>query len=129
MCCVDGDALRRIGASLDHPERHHRVQMSHLRTLMSCDRTSTPRTSGDLASCPSRARSLGDSRGTTDTNGQNLADSALEHFPAHRPLWAAPLQGGTLTPSTKLEQLGIGSRYVPYSAVKRWAAARSPENY
>lgn len=55
----------------------------------------TPRTSGDLVPCPSRACSLGDSRGTTDTNGQNLTDSAPEHFPAHRPLWAAPLRGGT----------------------------------
>ena len=48
-----------------------------------------------LVACPSRARSPGDSRGTTDTNGQNLTDSAPEHFPAHRPSWAAPLQGGT----------------------------------
>jgi hypothetical protein len=55
----------------------------------------TRRTSVDLVSCPSRARSLGDSRGTTDTNGKNVTDSAPEHFPAHRPLWAAPLQGGT----------------------------------
>jgi len=46
----------------------------------------TPRTSGDLVSCPSRARSPGDSRGTTDTHGQNLTDSAPEHVPAHRPL-------------------------------------------
>jgi hypothetical protein len=54
----------------------------------------TPRTSGDLVSCPSRVRSPGDSRGTTDTNGQNLTDSAPEYFPAHRPLRAAPLHGG-----------------------------------
>ena len=58
---------------------------THLRTLMSCDRYQ-PRTSSDLVSCPSRARSLGDSRGTTDNNGQNVTDSAPEHFPAHRPL-------------------------------------------
>jgi hypothetical protein len=43
----------------------------------------TPSTSGDLGSCPSRARSAGDSRGTTDNNGQNLTDRAPEHFPAH----------------------------------------------
>ena len=51
----------------------------------------------ELVSCPSRARSPGDSRGTTDTNGQNLTESAPEHFPAHRPLWVAPLQGGALS--------------------------------
>jgi IS6 family transposase len=45
-----------------------------------------PRTSGDLVSCPSRARSPGDSRGTTNTHGQNLTDSAPAYFPAHRPL-------------------------------------------
>jgi hypothetical protein len=56
----------------------------------------TPRVR-DLVSCPSRARAPGDSRGTTDTHGQNLTDSAPGPFPAHRPLWAAPLQGGTPT--------------------------------
>jgi hypothetical protein len=42
-----------------------------------------PSTSGDLGSCPSRARSPGDSGVTTDNNGQNLTDRAPEHFPAH----------------------------------------------
>jgi hypothetical protein len=49
----------------------------------------------DLGSCPSRARSHGDPRGTTGTNGRNLTESPPEQFPAHIPLWAAPLQGGT----------------------------------
>jgi hypothetical protein len=40
----------------------------------------TPSTSGDLGSCPSRARPPGDSRGTTDNNGQNLTDRAQNTF-------------------------------------------------
>jgi hypothetical protein len=42
-----------------------------------------PGRSDDLGLCPACARCLGDSRGTTDNNGENLTDCAREEFPAH----------------------------------------------
>jgi hypothetical protein len=45
--------------------------------------TLTTTSKNDLGSCPSRARSHGDSRGTTGDDGQNLTDRASERFPAY----------------------------------------------
>jgi hypothetical protein len=76
---------------------------------------------GDLGSCPSRARSHGDSRGITGSDGQKLTHRAREHFPVHTTWQSGPLQGGTPIHSMitlrLLARPGVRQRVLPLRLV------------
>jgi len=57
--------------------------------------TLTTTSTNNLGSCPSCARTHGDSRATTGNDGHNLTDRAPERFSAHTELPTTPFHGGT----------------------------------